>query len=159
MHMDWSHQLQVTIEALKSMLKGIKASNAKVYQKMRTIKSCIRSKVRYTFCVAPYSDKDIHNIDSLISRACKSAHGLPLYLARAFVHEDIDKGGLGCPSMQVEYKEVALQRLVAALNDHGPLGEISRARMDQNHHCLDHMTAKLHPVLAKHCANKSHVQT
>ena len=150
MHMDWSHQLQVTIEALKSMLKGIKASNAKVYQKMRTIKSCIRSKVRYTFCVAPYSDKDIHNIDSLISRACKSAHGLPLYIARAFVHEDIDKGGLGCPSMQVEYKEVALQRLVAALNDHGPLGEISRARMDQDHHCLDHMTAKLHPVLAKH---------
>ena len=39
MHMDWSHQLQVTIEALKSMLKGIKASNAKVYQKMCTIKS------------------------------------------------------------------------------------------------------------------------
>ena len=52
--------------------------------------------------------------------------------------------------MQVEYKEVALQRLVAALNDHGPLGDISRSRMDQDHHCLDHMTAKLHPVLAKH---------
>ena len=149
MHLDWSHQLHLTTKALRSMLKGIKASNAKVYQKMRTIKSCIRSKVRYTFCVAPYTDRDIQDIDSLISRACKCAHGLPTYLAQAFVHEDQEKGGLGCPSMQVEYKEVATQRLIAALNDPGPLGNFSRSRMEQDRHCLDHMTAKLYPTLAK----------
>jgi hypothetical protein len=120
MHLDWSHQISLTIDALKSMVKGIKVSNGKLYQKMRTITSCIRSKVRYAFCVAPYTDKELQQIDSLISRACKHAHGLPLSLAQAFVHEDQQKGGLGCPSMQVEYKEVAVQRIIAALNEPGP---------------------------------------
>lgn len=150
MQLDWAHQLTIVKTALKSMARGLKVSGGKPYQKMRTIHSCIRSKVRYAFCVAPYTDKDIQELDSIISRACKDAHGLPSYLAQAFVHEDRNKGGLGCPSLQVEYKQVALQRLVSCLNDVGPLGRLTRARMEQDKQCLDYMTAKVHPTLARH---------
>ena len=150
MHLDWTQQLRLVKTTLQSMARGLKVSGGTPYQKMRTIHTCIRSKVRYAFCVAPYTDRDIQELDSIISRACKAAHGLPHYLAQAFVHEDRHKGGLGCPSLQVEYKQVALQRLISCLNSTGPLGRLTRARMEQDQHCLDHMTARVHPTLARH---------
>ena len=65
-------------------------------------------------------------------------------------HEDVDKGGLGCPSLQVEYHKVQVQRLTAALNDPGPVGHLTRARMNLDKHCLDAMTIESRPALTRY---------
>ena len=150
MNLNWSAQFGATREALKELTSSMLSSYATTTQKMRTINTCLRTKVRYAFCVAPYTNGQIQMLDSILCRAVKQAYGLPTCMSNAAVHEDVNRGGLGSPSLLTEYAMVQVQRLTAALNDTGPLGALSRARMQQEKCLLDKTTAAAHPALAQH---------
>lgn len=149
-NLDWSAQYQLTRDTIREMCQNMKHSYATTSQKMRTLNSCIRTKIRYAFCVAPYTKAQLKALDSPLCKAAKEAYGLPNSTATAVAHEDINKGGLGCPSLLVEYNTVQLQRLTEALNDPGPLGELSRTRLQTDGSCLDKLTATARPALAHH---------
>eukprot|EP00878_Enallax_costatus_P010563 GHUV01011030.1.p1 GENE.GHUV01011030.1~~GHUV01011030.1.p1 ORF type:complete len:451 (+),score=87.25 GHUV01011030.1:199-1551(+) len=83
--------------------------------------------ITYSFPVAPCSEKQIKALDSQLATGWKQAYGLPVSAATAFVHEDTDKGGLGCPSLQVEYHAILAERLIRSLNDTTTTGHITRA--------------------------------
>ena len=150
MNLNWSAQFEATREALKQLTSSMLSSYATTTQKLRTINTCLRTKVRYAFCVAPYTNGQIQMLDSILCRAVKQAYGLPTCMSNAAVHEDVNRGGLGSPSLLTEYAMVQVQRLTAALNDTGPLGAISRARMQHEKCLLDKTTAAAHPALAQH---------
>ena len=150
MNLNWSAQFEATREALKKLTSSMLSSYATTTQKLRTINTCLRTKVRYAFCVAPYTNGQIQMLDSILCRAVKQAYGLPTCMSNAAVHEDVNRGGLGSPSLLTEYATVQVQRLTAALNDTGPLGALSRVRMQQEKCLLDKTTAAAHPALAQH---------
>jgi len=58
--------------------------------------------VAYTFHAAPYTPQQIAKLDSLLTQATKVIYGLGRCVSSAMAHEDITKGGLGCPSLLVE---------------------------------------------------------
>ena len=128
----------------------MKHSYATTSEKMRTLNTCIRTKIRYAFCVAPYTKAQLKALDSPLCRAAKEAYGLPNSTATAVAHEDVSKGGLGCPSLLAEYNTVQIQRLTEALNDPGPVGELSRTRLQTDGSCLDKLTAMARPALTHH---------
>lgn len=150
LHLNWKAQFDKSRDTLKQMVWHMSHSHATTAQKIRTLNSCLRSKIRYAFCVAPYNKSRLKALDAVLCKAAKEAYGLPKCLATAAAHEDTAKGGLGCPSLLVEYTTIQIQRLTAALNDAGPLGELTRARMSQDKACLDTVTAAAHPTLACH---------
>ena len=150
MHLDWSAQYQLTRDTIRDMCHIMKHSYATTSQKMRTLNTCIRTKIRYAFCVAPYTKAQLKALDSPLCRAAKEAYGLPNSTATAVAHEDVSKGGLGCPSLLAEYNTVQIQRLTEALNDPGPVGELSRTRLQTDGSCLDKLTAMARPALTHH---------
>ena len=149
-HLDWSAQYKLTRDTIRDMCQNMNNSYASTFQKMRTLTTCIRTKIRYAFCVAPYTKAQLKALDSLLCRAAKAAYGLPNCTATAVAHEDVNKGGLGCPSLLAEYHTVQIQRLTEALNDPGPVGELSRTRLQTDGRCLDKLTATVRPALAHH---------
>ena len=150
MNLDWRPQYTKTRETIKEMGTNMARSYATTYQKMRTLKSCIRNKVEYAFCVAPYTKSQLSTFDSILCRAAKEAYRLPKSVSTAAAHEDTSKGGLGCPSLLANYNAIQTQRLVAALNDRGPLGQLTRARLTIDKKCTDKITAAAIPALAQH---------
>jgi hypothetical protein len=150
LNLDWTAQFEATREALKQMTRSMVSSYATTAQKVRTINSCLKAKVRYAFCVAPYTNGQLKVLDSIICKAVKQAYGLPSCMSNAAVHEDVDKGGMGCPSLLAEYTTVQIQRLITALNDPGPIGTLTQARLHQEKVLLDKLTVATHPALAQH---------
>ena len=67
------------------------------------------------------------SLSSLMVGAYKAAYGLSKSTAQAFIHDETAKGGLGLPSLQVEYHSLQTQRLIGSLNDHGLVGRLTRA--------------------------------
>jgi hypothetical protein len=70
---------------------------------------------------------ELKKLDSLMTRATKQAHRLSISISTAAAHQDVQKGGLGCHSLEVEYNLISHQNSVRALNDEGPRGVITRA--------------------------------
>lgn len=122
-----SHQCKHIQDLTRRKLQHLKQSWLSRAQKLRTIATSIRPMITYSFPVAPYNDQNIKALDSLVTAAWKQAYGLTVSTATAFMHEDKDKGGLGCPSLQVEYRATLAERLIRTLNDSTTTGHISRA--------------------------------
>ena len=80
MNLNWSAQFEATREALKQLTSSMLSSYATTTQKLCTINTCLRTKVRYAFCVAPYTNGQIQMLDSILCRAVKQAYGLPSHL-------------------------------------------------------------------------------
>jgi hypothetical protein len=87
--------------------------------------------IRYTFSVAPYTPHQLTALDSLLTAAAKAAHGLPTCASTAFAHNEIDSGGLGCPSLQAEYHAILAERLIITINDQTTTGFLTRALLKQ----------------------------
>ena len=143
-------QFERTLATLKEMVSSMTRSVARPSQKHRTLMGCIRAKLRHAFCLAPYTLAQIGLLDSQMAKAAKLAYGLKPYIANAWAHEDVSRGGLGCHSLQVEYHEVQVQRLIHALNDNGILGHLTRATMEGSKHLMDKLTADLYPAAMKY---------
>jgi ribonuclease HI len=100
--------------------------------------------------VWPLTLSHLSTFDAILCRAAKEAYGLPNSVSTAAAHEATGKGGLGCPSLFANYNAIQTQRLVTALNDKGPLGQLTRARLAIDKGCLDKITAAAFPALAQH---------
>jgi hypothetical protein len=150
MTMNMRPQFEITMANLKDMLLSMARSVARPYQQHRTLMGCVRAKLRYALCLAPYNMAQLGMLDSQMAKAAKLAHGLKPYIANAWAHEDVSRGGLGCHSLQVEYHEVQVQRLIHALNDNGILGHLTRATMEGSKHLMDKLTADLYPAAMKY---------
>ena len=83
-----SAQYQLTRDTIRDMCHIMKHSYATTSQKMRTLNTCIRTKIRYAFCVAPYTKAQLKALDSPLCRAAKEAYGLPNSTATAVAHEE-----------------------------------------------------------------------
>jgi ribonuclease HI len=66
-------------------------------------------------------------------------------------HEDTSKGGLGCPSLEVEHTIISVQRLTRALNDEGPLGRLTRALLQRQCSATDALSASQLPHVSRYC--------
>jgi exonuclease III/ribonuclease HI len=150
MTMNMRPQFEITMANLKDMLLSMARSVARPYQQHRTLMGCVRAKLRYALCLAPYNMAQLGMLDSQMAKAAKLAHGLKPYIANAWAHEDVPKGGLGCHSLQVEYHEIQVQRLIHALNDQGILGKLTRASMEGSKSLMDKLTADMYPAALKY---------
>ena len=150
MHLDWRAQFDKAKKKLQAAIQNMKAPHFKTYQKVRTLRGSIRVQLQYPFCLAPYTEAQLQVFDSLMTRAYKQAYGLSPNIAQAVAHENLHEGGLGCPSLQADYNKIQVQRLTAALNDPGPVGQLTRARMQLDKQCIDALTAQHFPGLLKH---------
>ena len=145
-----THQFKSLYLTIKDRLGPLKAAPVSTYRKLYTINSSIRSKITHSFAVAPYSTSQLQALDSLLVGAYKAAYGLSKSTAQAFVHDETAKGGLGLPSLQVEYHSLHTQRLICSLNDHGLVGRLTQALLTMTQPCIDQLSAKLHPTLLRH---------
>jgi hypothetical protein len=116
MNLNWSHHYQHILKIVRDTTTHLSNSYATTAQKMRTLQACIKTKIRYAFCVAPFTNSQIKTMDGLLTKAAKRAYRLPTNISTAAAHEDVALGGLGCPSILVEYHTVQVQRLA------GPAG-------------------------------------
>ena len=146
----WIHQFKSLYLAVKDRLGSLKGAPVSTYRKLYTINSSIRPKITHSFAVAPYSTSQLQALDSILVGAYKAAYGLSKSTAQAFVHDETAKGGLGLPSLQVEYHSLQTQRLICSLNDHGLVGRLTRALLTLTQPCIDQLSAKLHPTILRH---------
>ena len=65
-------------------------------------------------------------------------------------HEDIAKGGLGCPSLDAEHTIISTQRLTRALNDEGPLGRLIKAILQRQCAATDALSAAQLPNVSRY---------
>lgn len=83
--------------------------------------------VAYTFTAVPYTLSHVSKLDSMFTQATKKIYRLGQGVSRAMAHDDVAQGGLGCPSLMVEYGRIQVQRLVRSLMDEASHGVITRA--------------------------------
>lgn len=140
--LSWKPQLKELLDKIRDQLWHLKISKGSSTQKLRILRTCVRPAITYSFPLAPYAAPELQLLDSLLTRAVKHAYGMRTGMPTATVHQDVDKGGLGFPSLQVDYHTIAAQRLVRALNDGGQLGAISRAMLEKQVQGLDALTAQ-----------------
>jgi len=127
MDLNWRPQYEHTLELLKTKIQHLLSSWLSRHQKKRVLTQCLRPMVTYTFYAAPFTQKQIAKLDSLLTQASKVIYGLGRCVSSAMAHEDITKGGLGCPSLMVEYHTILIQRLVRSLRSTSTHGVISTA--------------------------------
>eukprot|EP00775_Hariotina_reticulata_P004031 gene4031-biopygen5750 len=147
MDLNYKHQLNAMLDKVRSQVNHLKMSYASPKQKMRVISTCVRPAITYAMTVAPYTLQEIRLLDSLLAKATKQAYGLSTSTSNDAVHQDIQHGGLGCPSLEVEHHILSTQRLVRALNDSGPLGGVSRALLKNQKTGIDVLTADKIPFV------------
>jgi hypothetical protein len=123
--LNWKKQVQETLQAIRKKTHSLTKSQASTAQKLLVLKTCIRPAITYAFPVMPYTMEEIGLLDSILSKAAKKAYGLQIGTSNAFTREDINQGGLGIPSLLVEYHTIAIQSLIRALNDESKLGTIT----------------------------------
>jgi hypothetical protein len=115
------------LQLVKKKLSNLQRSWLSPKQKMRVLNTSIRPMIRYAFSVAPYTVHQLTALDSLLTAAAKAAHGLAKCASTAFAHNDVESGGLGCPSLQAEYHAILAERLIITINDQTTTGFITRA--------------------------------
>ena len=93
--------------------------------------SCVRPAATYCFSVAPFTDTQLHSLDSLMTAAYKHAYGLPTQASSALAHAALTAFGLGCASLHVEYHHTSCEQFVRAQSDDTTYGDLSRALLQQ----------------------------
>jgi hypothetical protein len=138
MDMDWGKQFQTARDMLKTTVTLLRRSYVSTSQKMRLLNSCTRRQLAYPMQVAPYSELQLKALDAYLTMAAKAAYGLTRGTGTAFAKQDVQQGGLGCPSIAVEYHTTQIQSLTRALNDPTRLGVLTRALTQQQCHAAVH---------------------
>lgn len=127
--LDWRPQHRVIAQKITGKLQNLGKSQATPEQVLKVIQSAIKPSGAYVLGVIPYTAADIQALDSLILSTVRKAHGLPRYTPTAMLREDIDRCGLGCPSLAVEYHQQHAYNLVNALRHEGRTRRITEALM------------------------------
>jgi hypothetical protein len=141
MDLNYKPQLGATLTQLREAARAMKQSRASTGQKMRTLRTSLRPAVAHILSVSPFTPAELRQVDGVLARMAKQAHGLATSIPNVVAHEDGAKGGLGCPSLAVEQALISTQRLTRSLNDVGPLGVMSRAMLERQQHALNTLDA------------------
>ena len=96
-------------------------------QKLHFVKTMILPAATYAFLLAYLTPADLAKLDRLYSRICKQAMGLPTCTPTAMIFEDRTQGGIGIPSLEVDYSDMIMRSLTYSLLDKGQLGMVSQA--------------------------------
>jgi ribonuclease HI len=128
--LNWKKQLEETLTTTRQKIQSLLSSKAAPHYKRWIIKTNIRPALRYAFSLMPYTAHDINRLDSIITTAYKKIFGLPTSTSTALVMEDINKGGLGCTSLAVDYHQTAVQSITRAMNDTTRFGKLTYHHLD-----------------------------
>jgi hypothetical protein len=127
MTLDWGPQYLNALKVARHLAEKLSTSFASTAQKVRLLNSIFRPKLAYPFCIAPYTTKQVDELDKVLTTAFKVSYdqgkGYPSALARTPLLE----GGLEATSLHSTYAKVCAQTLTRALRRTGSLGVITRA--------------------------------
>ena len=125
--LNWSFQLKKTIDNVQE--RGLRMASCMLSyrQKLHFVKTVILPAATYAFPLAYLTPADLAKLDRLYSRICKQAMGLPTCTPTAMIFEDREKGGMGMPSLEVDYSDMVTRSLTFSLLDDGQLGMVSQA--------------------------------
>jgi hypothetical protein len=151
--LDWHFQIDAVLDNLRECSRQLCGSFASEKQCLRVLKQCILPKITYSFPVAPYTIADIQRIDKEVAKLVRKAIRLPPGLPNAFIHEDVDKMGIGIPSLMVDYAYLNAKSLLTSLEDPGSLGAITRALLSDQLKYMGQVHPEQQPNLAKFCMN------
>jgi hypothetical protein len=151
--LDWHFQIDAVLDNLRECSRRLCGSFASEKQCLRVLKQCILPKITYSFPVAPYTIADIQRIDKEVAKLVRKAIRLPPGLPNAFIHEDVDKMGIGIPSLMVDYAYLNAKSLLTSLEDPGSLGAITRALLSDQLKYMGQVHPEQQPNLAKFCMN------
>jgi hypothetical protein len=158
MTLSWAAQYQKVISDLKTQLAHLASAPINTSYKLKILHTSILPKLHYGFHLAPYTQHQVAKIDSMICKFVKNAYGLKPYAPSATVHQDIGNGGLGCPSVMVQYATVQVQRLVKSLNDGGTLGALARSSLTFAKDAADKQTLARCPTLLRYSLRMRQLQ-
>ena len=149
--LDWRPQTSALMDAIRAKAERLTQSHASPRQVIRIIHTCIKAAASYSFFVAPCSMADLDFMDRAIVRVVKKAFGLAIAFPSVMIHEDIDRGGLGVPSLRVEAMSKAAAALVDCLQDTGRLGAVTYALLKFQSSHMGGLNALQCPHEARYC--------
>jgi ribonuclease HI len=125
--LDWNTMYDRVFADLDEKGVRLTCSLASPAQKLQVLRRCIIPAVTYHFPLAPYTARQIENLDKKIIQIAKRCMRLPKGMANAILHEDRHLGGLGVTSLLEDYVHLNTQCYVTLKNDQGRLGLVKRA--------------------------------
>jgi hypothetical protein len=85
--LDWNPQYLNALKIARHLAEKLSMSFASTTQKVRLLNSIFRPKLAYPFCIAPYTTKQVDELDKILTTAFKVSYdqgkGYPSALARA----------------------------------------------------------------------------
>ena len=125
--MNWSYNLEAIRQEMRSradkMLDSMLASNQKVQVQETNIKPYVAN----SFPLGTLTEPDLNVLDAMYASIRKTIYRLPRSTPTTMVFEDRERAGMGLTSLSATYAEAITQNMIAALNDEGTLGKVTRA--------------------------------
>lgn len=125
--LDWGNHTQAALNKFKNKADAIYRSKLSGGQRILMEAACLFRSRRHTFCVAPYSQSMLQQLDAVQARLHKFAIGLPSSAAHAAIFAPTTSLGMGTDSLLLEYSQVCAETQISALNNAGRLSTLSRA--------------------------------
>jgi hypothetical protein len=130
--LNWKPHFQLLTQTLLEKAHSLVGSNVPSRQALHIIKTVLKPKLMYVFGIAPFSARDLHQLDNMLIRVTKICMGLPTNFPNRAVLQSTLQDGVGLTSLFHDYTSFNFQYMVRALNDDGDLGIISRAALTDN---------------------------
>ena len=157
--MDFSGQLENTIQAVTNRGRQLQASMASPRQCLLTIRQCIKPMVTYAFGIVPYTMQEIGRLDRTLAGITRRCCRLPRSMATASILLSQEHCGFGLISLTVDYATRAAESLTHALNDPGRLGAASRALLHLERERMGGFPVdEVSTGLARYCPNLRKLQ-
>ena len=148
--LDWTPLFHRVKQELQDKGGRLVLSLATPAQKLQVLRRCVLPAVTYHFPVAPYSDRQLAQLDSATLRIARQCLRLPRGTANAILHEDRPNGGVGVTSLLEDYVHLATQSYCMCKNDTGRLGRVKTALESLQHKCVGNLppdkTRKCHTM-------------
>ena len=150
----WSYNLNTIREEMRFRAEKTVNCLLACHQKVQVQETNIKPYVSYSFPLGTLTEADLGQLDAMYARICKTIYRLPLSTPTAMVLEDKNKAGMGLTSLSVTYANDITQNMLAALNDDGALGLMTRALLQlQNNIIGSAMEGKQGRIAARQTAH------
>ena len=149
--LNWRHHFNKVMLKAKDRAEKINRSMASPRQKLRYIATSIRPYITYSFPLGIFTQQDIALLDAVVTKAAKRSMRLPVGTPSSMVLEEKQLGGMGVGSLAVDYAQLITANLVRALNDPGPLGNLTKAMLAFQHTHLGGLDTTRLPSATRTC--------
>jgi len=149
--LNWSYNLKTIREEMRFRAEKTVNCLLACHQKVQVQETNIKPYISYSFPLGTLTEADLGQLDAMYARICKTIYRLPMSTPTAMVLEDKNKAGMGLTSLSVTYASDITQNMLAALNDEGALGFITRALLQlQNNIIGSAVEGKQGKIVARH---------